>query len=64
VVLLFDAFLLRALFGLVSLLIPTTLAAYVVASYAVFLLLMTASVYGAIPLLVERQVAARAAVTS
>jgi hypothetical protein len=63
-VLLFDAFVLRALFGLVSLLIPTTLAAYVVLSYAVFLLLMTASVYGAIPLLVERQVAARAAMTS
>jgi hypothetical protein len=63
-VLLFDAYVLRALFGLVSLLIPTTLAAYVVLSYAVFLLLMTASVYGAIPLLVERQVAGRAAVMS
>jgi hypothetical protein len=64
VILLFDAYVLRALFSLVSLLIPTPLAAYVVLSYAVFLLLMTALVYGAIPLLVERQVAVQPAATS
>lgn len=63
-VLLFDAYLLRAVFGLVSLLVPTTLAAYLVVSYAVFLLLMTALVYGAIPLLVERQVTGARATTS
>lgn len=63
-VLLFDAYLLRAMFDLVSLLIPTTLAAYMVISYGVFLLLMMAGVYGAIPLLVERQVGAQAASTS
>lgn len=55
-VLLLDAYVLRALFGLVSLVVPTTLAAYLVISYSVFLLLVTALVYGAIPLLVERQV--------
>jgi hypothetical protein len=63
-VLLFDAYVLRSLFRLVSLLIPTTLAAYMVISYAVFLLLMTALVYGAIPLLVERQIGAQPATTS
>jgi hypothetical protein len=62
--LLLDAYVLRALFGLATLLIPTTLAAYVVISYAVFLLLMTAFVYGAIPLLVERQVGAQSVTAS
>lgn len=62
--LLLDAYFLRVLFGLVSLLVPTTLAAYLVISYALFLLVMAALVYGAIPLLVERQVGAQAATTS
>ena len=64
IVLLFDAYVLRAVFGVVSLLIPTTLAAYLVISYAVFLLLMTALVYASIPVLVERQVGGAAVTTT
>jgi hypothetical protein len=54
-VLAYDAFVLRLVFHLLSGLLPEALATYVVASMALSGLLVIASAYAAIPLLVDRQ---------
>lgn len=59
-VLAYDAYVLRLAYDLVSALLPTTLAAYLVLSYAAFLLLLFALTYAAIPLLVVREAKPRA----
>jgi hypothetical protein len=60
-VLLYDAYALRIAYELISTLLPTALAAYVVLSYAAFLLLLFASSYAAIPLLLARDAGGHAA---
>ncbi len=59
-VLAYDAYILRVVYDLVSTLLPTTLAAYLVLSYAAFLLLLFALTYAAIPLLLVRDTRPRA----
>jgi hypothetical protein len=49
-VLAYDAYLLRLLYGLSSALLPEPVAAYLVTSYAAVLLLLFAATYAAIPL--------------
>jgi hypothetical protein len=61
-VLAYDAYLLRAAYAVISALLPATLAACVVFSYAAFLVLLFAATYAAIPLfLANRKAAAPAA---
>jgi hypothetical protein len=48
----YDAYFLRLAYDFLSAVIPATFAAYMVLSYAAFLLLLFASTYAAIPLLV------------
>lgn len=48
-VLAYDAYLLRTLYGLVSALLPATLAAYLIFGYAAFLMLLFGTTYAAIP---------------
>jgi len=50
----FDAYFLNIVYGLVSALLPATLAAYLVVSYGALLVLLFALTYSAIPLLVMR----------
>jgi predicted anti-sigma-YlaC factor YlaD len=57
-VLAYDAFVLRLVFGLLSSLLPQAVVLYLVASMALTGLLVIASVYAAIPLLVHRQIVA------
>jgi hypothetical protein len=52
-VLAYDAYVLRVTFAVVSTLLPATLAAYLVLSYAAFLLLLFALTYASIPLLMQ-----------
>ena len=56
-VLAYDAFVLRVVFGLLSNLLPEAVVLYLVASMALSGLLVIASFYAAIPLLVHRQIA-------
>lgn len=58
-VLAYDAFVLRAIHAVLSFLLPEALVAYFVASIALSILLLIATSYAAIPLLVHRQLAAR-----
>src|SRR5262245_56337710 len=51
-VLAYDAYVLRLVYGLVSSLLPEAVAAYLVLSYAALLVLIFAATYAAIPLLV------------
>jgi hypothetical protein len=53
-----NAYLLRAAYALVALVVPSALAAYLVFSYAALVLLLMAAAYGSIPLLVARQLTA------
>jgi hypothetical protein len=53
-VLLFDAYLLRLLYGAIGTLLSTTLAAYVVLTYAAILTLLFALTYAAIPIFLAR----------
>ncbi|HXQ20388.1 MAG TPA: hypothetical protein VN812_01855, partial [Candidatus Acidoferrales bacterium] len=53
VVLAYDAYVLHVTFEVVSVLLPATLAAYLVLSYAAFLLLLFALTYASIPLLMQ-----------
>lgn len=53
----YDAFVLRLVFGLLSTVLPQAVVLYLVASMALSGLLVIASVYAAIPLLVHRQIA-------
>jgi anti-sigma factor RsiW len=53
-VLAYDAYLLHAIHGLVSSVLPTAFATYLVGSYAAFLLLLFATTYAAIPVLLGR----------
>ena len=55
VVLAYNAYVLRLAYDLLSTLLPTTLAAYMVISYGAFLVLLFAATYAAIPLLVVRR---------
>lgn len=50
-VLAYDAYLLRAAYALVSSLLPTAVAAYLIFGYAAFLVLVFATTYATIPLL-------------
>ncbi len=54
VVLAYDAYVLRVMFDIASVLVPATLAAFLVLSYAAFLVLLFALTYASIPLLVHR----------
>ena len=54
-VLAYNAYLLRLAYDLLSILLPTTLAAYLVFSYAAFLVLLFATTYAAIPLLIVQR---------
>jgi hypothetical protein len=62
IVLAYDAYWLRVAYDFVSTLLPTTIAAYLVLSYAASLLLLFALTYAAIPILVVREGRQRAAV--
>ena len=53
-VLAYDAYVLRLAYELISALLPSAIALYLVASYAAFVLLLCAATYAAIPLLVAR----------
>jgi anti-sigma factor RsiW len=59
VILLFDVYLVRTAFGLLTSILPTALGAYLVFNYAATLALLLALTYGAIPILVEQQVRRR-----
>lgn len=54
-VLAYNAYLLRLAYDLLSILLPATLAAYLVLSYAAFLVLLFATTYAAIPLLIVQR---------
>jgi len=61
-VLAYNAYLLHAVYDLLSSLLPAAVAAYLVLSYAAFLLLLFATTYAAIPLLMaHRPVGSRSA---
>jgi len=51
----YDAYVLQAIYALVSAWLPSAFAAYIVLSYAAFLVLLFAVTYAAIPLLVMRE---------
>ena len=53
-VLAYDAYVLRLAYDLISALLPSAIALYLVASYAAFVLFLCAATYAAIPLLVAR----------
>ena len=53
-VLAYDAYVLRIVYGVASALLPAAFAAYLVLSYAALLVLLFATTYAAIPLLVVR----------
>jgi hypothetical protein len=63
-ILFLNAYLLRAVYALAALIVPSTLAAYLVFSYAALVLLLLAFAYGSIPLLVAKQLTARTAGSS
>lgn len=58
-VLTYDAYVLRGAYALVSALLPATLAAYLIFSYAAFLVLLFATTYAAIPVLLANPPSAR-----
>ena len=60
-VLAYNAYVLRLAYDLLSTLLPTTLAAYMVISYGAFLVLLFAATYAAIPLLVVQRATERRA---
>lgn len=55
-VLAYNAYLLRLAYDFLSTLLPATLAAYLVLSYGASLVLLFATTYAAIPLLVQRSI--------
>ena len=57
-VLAYDAYLLRVVYGLVSGVLPATLAAYLIFGYAAFLVLLFATTYAAIPVFLAQRTAA------
>jgi hypothetical protein len=58
-VLAYDAFVLRTIHAVLSFLLPEALVAYLVASMGLSILLLIATSYAAIPLLVHRQLTSR-----
>ncbi len=60
-VLAYDAYVLRGLFWVVSSILPQTVAAYLVLTYAAFLLLLFSSTYAVIPLVLVRRMPRSAA---
>ena len=58
-VLVYDAYILRAVYAVVGSLLSTGLATYVVVSYGAFLLLLISATYAAIPLLLARNTTPR-----
>ena len=57
-VLAYDAYLLRMAYALVSALVPASVAAYLIFSYAAFLVLLFATTYAAIPVFLAKRSAA------
>jgi hypothetical protein len=57
VVLAYDAYLLRAAYEVASTLVPATVAGYLILSYAAFLVLLFATTYAAIPVLLAQRMA-------
>jgi len=54
-ILAFDATVVAALYGLLSLVLPAAVTTYLVVQYSLFVLLLLALAYAAVPVLVDRQ---------